>query len=215
MITIAPIGPQPVTRTDRPSSGTGAVYRVQRHRQRLGHRALAVGDVLCQPMRLAHVDHDLLPECTLYVGHAHGAAVVAHVEAVVLQSHLAEAADTARAAGADGKVIADGEAGDVGRNFFDDTCHLVAQHHGLLETDGAESAVLVVVQVRAADAAGAHAHADLSRPDRRRRNVFNAKVTGTMDDECVHSACLESESVRQSAPVSVGHQSTDSQPPST
>ena len=55
MTTIAPIGPQPVTSTALAQQRAGAVDRVQRHRQRLGHRALAVADAVGQPVGLAGV----------------------------------------------------------------------------------------------------------------------------------------------------------------
>ena len=48
---------------------------------------------------------------------------------------------------------------DAGADRLDDAGHLVAQHHRLLDAHGAEAAVLEVVQVRAADAAGARARA--------------------------------------------------------
>ena len=87
---------------------------------------------------------------------------------------------------ADRHAVADREARDAGADFLDHAGDLVAEHHRLLDADGAEAAVLVVVQVRAADAAGAHAHAGLAGADGGRLDGFDAKVAGGVDDECVH-----------------------------
>jgi hypothetical protein len=184
MITIAPIGPQPVTSTTQQRAR--AVDGMQGHRQRLGHRAFGVADVSSQRMRLAGLDHHFLAEHTLHMWHAHRTAVVAHVQAMVLQAELAVATLAARPARAHGNAVAQREAGDSRTHRIDDARHLVAQHHGLLDANGAEAAVLVVVQVRAADAAGAHAHAHLAGADRGRGEVLDPKVARGMNDESVH-----------------------------
>ena len=106
MTIIAPIGPQPVTSTCLPSSEPGAAHRVQRHRQRLGHRAFAVAHAVGQPIGLRGVDDDLLAERALHMRRAHRAAVVAHVQAMVLQALLAVAAQAAGAARADRDALA-------------------------------------------------------------------------------------------------------------
>jgi hypothetical protein len=62
----------------------------------------------------------------------------------------------------------------------------MAQHHRLLDADGAEAAMLVVVQVRAADAAAAHAHAQLAGAELGGGNFFDAQVAGGVNDECFH-----------------------------
>ncbi len=53
MITSAPIGPQPVTSTELAQQRAGAVHGVQRHRQRLGHRAFGVAHAVGQRVGLA------------------------------------------------------------------------------------------------------------------------------------------------------------------
>ena len=57
-------------------------------------------------LRLRRLDHDLLAERALHVRRAHGAAVVAHVQAMVLQPLLAVAAQAAGPARADGDAVA-------------------------------------------------------------------------------------------------------------
>ena len=114
---------------------------------------------------------------------------------MVVMALLAIAALAAGPAGADGHTLADGEAGDAGTHRFDAARHLVAQHHRLLDAHGAEAAMLEVVQVRAADAACAHAHLQLMRLERRRVDLFNAQVAGGVDDEGFHEVFFQSVAV--------------------
>ena len=164
----------------------GTAHGMQRHRQRLGHRAFAIAHRICQLVGLMRFDHDLLTECTLYVRRAHGAAVVAHVQAVVLQALLAELADAARTARADRHTFAGREAAHVGTDCLDHARHFVAEHHRLLDPHGTEAAVLVVVQVGTADAAAAHAHLQLIGAERRGFIGFDAQIAGSVNDECFH-----------------------------
>ncbi len=105
---------------------------------------------------------------------------------MVLQALLTVAADAARQAGADGDAFADREARDGAADFLDHARHFMAQHHGLLHANGAEAALLEVVQVGAADAAKAHANAQLPGKHFRRGHVFDAQIAGGVDDESVH-----------------------------
>jgi hypothetical protein len=160
----------------------GTVDGVQRHRQRLGHRAFAVADMVCQLVRLAGVADDALAEGALHMRHAHCAAVVAHVQAVVVLALLAIAALAAGPARADGHALAGREAGHGAAHRLDAACDLVAQHHRLLDAHRAEAAVLEVMQVRTADAAGAHAHLQLVWLEWRRVDFFDPQVAGGMYD---------------------------------
>jgi hypothetical protein len=166
--------------------GAGAVDGVQRHAQGFGHGALGVTDAVAQGAELARIDHDFLPERALDVGHAHRTAEVAHVQAVVLQPLLAKAAVVAGQTGVDCDPGSHRQLADGGADFFDLTGYLVAQHHGLLDADGAKATMLVVVQVGAADAAGTDAHAHLTRTHGGRRKAFDSQVVGGMYDQCFH-----------------------------
>ena len=161
---------------------------MQRDRERLGHRALGIAHAVGKQVGLYRLDHDLLAKRALHVRHAHRAAVVAHVQAVVLQAELAVAALPARPARADRDPVADRQAADAGADRVDRARDLVAQHHRLLQADAAEAAVLPVVQVGAADAADAHPHADLAGADRGSLDGFDPQVAGGVDDECVHGS---------------------------
>ena len=59
-------------------------------------------------------------------------------------------------------------AGDLAADLVDRAGDLVPERHRLLQPDGAEAAVMVVVQVGAADAAGFDPNPDIARPERRR-----------------------------------------------
>ena len=89
---------------------------------------------------------------------------------------------------------------DAGAHRLDAAGHLVAQHHRLLDAHGAEAAVLEVVQVRAADAAGAHAHLQLvAARSSGVAIVFDAQVAGGVDDEGFHG-CWSFQSVAVTPP---------------
>jgi len=105
---------------------------------------------------------------------------------MVLQALLAVAAQAAGAARTDGDAVAGLVLAHAAADLLDDAGHLVAEHHRLLDAHGAEAAMLVVVQVRPADAAAAHAHAQLAGPDLGRGHVFDAQIAGGVDDESVH-----------------------------
>jgi predicted secreted protein len=88
------------------------------------------------------------------MGEPHRAAVKQHVEAVLLLALGAVAAGVARPA----RVHRDPHAGLDGRDLGADARHhagdLVTEDHRLLQPHRAEAAVVIVVQVGAADAAG-------------------------------------------------------------
>ena len=71
-------------------------------------------------------------------------------------------------------------------DLFDQAGNLVPQHHGFLDPDRAEAAVVVIVQVRSADAALAYAHPDLAGRDRLGDDGFDPQVFRGVDDECFH-----------------------------
>ena len=68
--------------------------------------------------------------------------------------------------------------------------HLMAEDHRLAHADRAEAAVVVVVQIGAADAAGLDGDLDLSRPGSLRLALLDAQVLGGMNDNGFHGAIL-------------------------
>ena len=92
-------------RTDRATAGdqhllaqhaAGALNRMQANRQGFGQRRLRQAQVVSHRMRLAGTDHQLLAEGALNMRERHGAAVKAHVQAMVVHAGLAKAAAAAR-----------------------------------------------------------------------------------------------------------------------
>ena len=125
-------------------------------------------------------------EGALNVREGHGRAVKAHVQAMVRQALQAILAGAAGAGGRDGDEVAQGEAmgtlaegGDVAGDF-------VAEDHGFFEADRAEAAVVEIVQVRAADAAGSEADLDLTGAGGFFSVVFKAQIARGVDCEGFH-----------------------------
>ena len=66
----------------------------------------------------------------------------------------------------------------------------MAEDHRLADPDCPEAAVMVVVQIGAADAPRLDGHLDLSRPRRFRLAFLDAQVFGGMNDNGFHGAIL-------------------------
>ena len=98
----------------------------------------------------------------------------------------AVAAGLARHARVDRDARAGGEIRHLGADLLDHAGDLVPERHRLLDPHGAEAAVVVVVQVRAADAARRDADADLVRSRRHDGDVLDPQVLGRVDDDAAH-----------------------------
>ena len=120
---------------------------MQSHRQRFGHRRLAIAHMVGHGMGLPGLDHHLLPKRALDVRPRHGTAVEPHVQAMAVLTLLAKHAVATRPAGADGHPCADADALHLRTHGHHLARHLVAQHHGLLDPHRAKATMLVVMQV--------------------------------------------------------------------
>ena len=148
---------------------TGAARRMQRHRERLGHRGFGQAHAVGRDVRLRFEADDRLAECALDMREAHRATVEPHVEALVLPPLQAIAAVIAGHARTDRDAVADLDSPRLRADRFDDAGDFVAENHRFLQPHGAEAAVVVIVEIRAADAAESDAHADILRAERRAR----------------------------------------------
>ena len=86
----------------------------QCHRQRLGAGRLLQRDMVRQRNGLLLPADKRLPEAALHMRRSHGAAVEAHVQAVLGQPFQAVAAVAAGGGRADGDAVARRDAGDAG-----------------------------------------------------------------------------------------------------
>ena len=141
-------------RADRSAAGdedalveerAGAGDGVERHGERLGQGGDADRHVIGNLVALSGQCDEPLAEGALDVREGHGAAVEAHVEALVRKALQAVFAGAAGAARRDGDAVADGEAFGPGADSDDAPGDLVAEDHRLAQSDGAEAAVVVIV----------------------------------------------------------------------
>src|SRR5262249_40007437 len=137
--------------------------------------------------RLRGVDGDIFAKAALDMGHAHRAAHEAHVEALVAHALLAVHAPPARLARIDGNAHTRIHLRDAVTDRGDDARDLVAERHWLLNRHGAEAAMVIVVQVGAADAAIGYSDADLARAGRGVRIAVDPQVLRRMNDDGAHS----------------------------
>ena len=180
---------------DRPAPGhqhalaqqlAGPARGVKTHRQGLRHRRLGRGQPV-GPHALGGVGHQLFAERALDVRKRHGRSVEAHVQALVVQSLAAEPAGPAGTRRRHRDEIARREAVDPLPHFGDVSGDFVTEDHRLLQANRSEAAVVVVVQVRTADAAGGQADPDLSGSGRPRFALLDAQIPCLMDDDGSHA----------------------------
>ena len=137
-------------------------------------------------MALRGVRHQHLPKGALHMRHAHGAAIEAHVQAVVVLALLAVDAEAAGPGWIDGDAVTGFQSRHAASKRGDFTRHLVAEHHRLPKPHGAETAVVIVMQVRAADAAALDGDRHLAGSRCFFPMIFDAEVQGLMYDDGFH-----------------------------
>ncbi len=117
---------------------------------------------------------------------AHRRAVEQHVRAVLLQTHLAIAAMAAGAARIDRDAITWLHPRDLAADRLDPAGDLMAEDHRLAHADRAEATMQIVMQVRAADAAGLDPHAHVARPELRSGRRLDPQILLGMNDDGTH-----------------------------
>ncbi len=70
------------------------------------------------------------------------------------------------------------------------TSNFVTQDHRFLQANGAETAVVVVMQIRAANATGGHTNQHFASARFRRFALLHTEIAGGMDDDGLHEICL-------------------------
>ncbi len=143
-------------------------------------------------MALALIGDQHLAECALNVRKAHGAAIKAHVVTVILLALLAVAARSTRPARVDRHTVARTYALHLAANGIHDAGHLMSQHHRLADPDRSESTVMVIVQIRSADAASLDPDVDLVRAGLLFLAVLDAQIFRCMNDDGAHWPYLRS-----------------------
>jgi hypothetical protein len=151
----------------------------------LGHGEFGDRGAGCRDA-LDRIADENLAESALDMGHRHGAAIEAHVEALVRQAAQAEAAMPAGAARVHGDAVARFHACHVRRHFGDRAGDLMAEDHRLAHAHGAEAAMVVIMQVGAADAARLDAHGDLAGAERLDGALLDPQIFRRVDHDRAH-----------------------------
>ena len=115
---------------------------MQRYRQRLRHGRLTGAQAIGRHA-LQGVRHQNLTESALNMRERHGAAIKPHVQALVVQAFLAEAAGSARAGWRNRNQTTDLQPIDAFAQFLNDGGDLMAQHHRFTQPHGAETAMMI------------------------------------------------------------------------
>ncbi len=164
----------------------GLAHRMQADRQRFGHRGLA-GREPVGGHALAGIGDEGLTEGALNMRERHRGAVKAHVHAVVWQAFVAVAAwpqgregETATSWPLVRLVTPSPSASNMARD-------LVAEDHRFLQAHGAEAAVVVIVQIAAADAACRQTDQNLAGAGCGRVLILDPQIPGGVDDDGFHA----------------------------
>jgi hypothetical protein len=124
------------------------------------------------------------------MGHAHGAAIKHHVEAVVLLALLAVDTNSAGATWINCNPVSSFQGGYIGTHRRNLTSNLMAENHRFFQPNRTKAPMAIVMQVRPANASPPDCNGNLVRPGRRMFVLLNAEVEGPMNDDCFH-ACFE------------------------
>ncbi len=140
-------------------------------------------------MRLRFLANEDFAERALNMREAHRAAVKPHVEALILAPFKAELASVAGTTGVDGDAVADRDAPRVRADGLDDAGDLMAEHHRLAQPHEPEAAVVVIMQIGAANAAGGDAHANVVGAEFGDVDVLDPQILGGVGYDRAHDLC--------------------------
>ena len=159
---------------------------MQAHSDRLREGGLAESHRVRNWNCLFRLANERLTKAAVNMRRPHRAAVKAHVQTLVSQALPAKGADTARQARIDGHALADSERGHVLARPSNDARDLVPQDHRMTDLYRSESAVVVIVKVRSADAPDLDLHPHIVSTERLVRHLLITQVLGGMDDDGFH-----------------------------
>ena len=100
-----------------------------------------------------------------------------------LQALLAITASAASQSRIDGNPLADLDPPDRSPDARHSACNFMAQHHRLLDPHGAETAIMVIMQIGAANAATFDPDLDIMRPHGRQRDILHPQIMRRMDND--------------------------------
>lgn len=129
---------------------------MQAHRKRLGTGGLGGRGGVGKCRALFCRNNQPVAEHALFVRQAHGAAHEAHVEAMDRLALQAELAVATGLRGIDGDELADGQSADTRAQNRDMAGCLVTADDRLAHPHRAETAILIIMQIGATDAACRH-----------------------------------------------------------
>jgi len=153
----------------------GIVDGVQADGERLGAGGFVQPDI-ADRFALKILDDDLVAKTAVAMRLAHGAAEKLHFEAMLLLPDLAEAAMAAGKAWANCDAASRLDVRDLGADGFDGAGDLVPEDDGFTDLDRSDATIPEIMDIRAAEAAGADAHADLLGTDIADLARFNTHV---------------------------------------
>jgi hypothetical protein len=132
---------------------------------------------------LGRADDKVLLKGALDMRKGHGAAVKAHVQAMVVLPFRAKGADLTGPGGGYGHQLALLQIAGVCSERANYARDLMAQYHRLAQFDRSKPTIMIIVEIRPADAARLHLDQHLTSARGGHLLWFNAQVTRGMDDD--------------------------------
>ena len=158
---------------------------MQANRQWFGHRRLTSGETV-RRHALCGIGDQLLLKRALNMRKRHCAAVEPHIQTVILLTKQAIFTAITWPRRGNCHKLAHLKPGDTRTKLPDYTRHLMTQNHWLTQPDRPKPAMLIIMQIRAADAASLHLNRDLPHCWRAEGAFFNPQIFCSMDNNRFH-----------------------------
>ena len=154
-------------------------------------------------MGLIGLNDELFSKRALDMREGHGAAEKSHVQAMVVLPQLAVSAGAARTGWRDGNALAHFKVFDVSAKGTDHTRYFMPQCHGLFDSHSAKATVLVVMQIRTANATKGNIHPNLIGAHGGELGGFDSQIFGRVANERAHEMNLELQSLECSGDAAI------------
>ena len=179
-----------------------ALDGMQAHSQRFGKSGHFRPQTIAHGHGLAFMAHQPLAKPALHMRKTHRGAEKPHIQTMRLQAQLAKPALPARQRRIDRHALAELDMGRGTAEPHHGAGDFMTQNHRLLDPHGAKSALVVIMQIRAANAAALDFHLDLMRRESGHRHRFNPQIMRRM-----HQNGLD-QSIRRGVGGGIGHENS-------
>jgi hypothetical protein len=164
----------------------GLTDGVKRDCQRLCESRFGRGRLSLHRKNLGGVTNDILAKPALHMGKAHGAAIEAHVEAEVPLAEKTKMAHSAGVTGVDGDDLAEEMPVDITAHLYNQSGEFMPQDQWFAYPCGPEPPMLVIVQVRSANAPRLNLDLHIMGSNGLLGNIIDPQIERRVNDNSFH-----------------------------